>query len=331
MRAFGITGYKQPLTAIDVPEPTVGPHDVLVDVAAAGLNHLDEKLRVGEFRAILPYPTPLVLGHDLAGTVAAVGDQVRTFAPGDRVYGRPGTQQIGTFAERVAVAEGDLAPAPASLSTVEAGGLPLVALTAWQALVERGQVRPGQKVLIHAGAGAVGSLAIQLARHLGAHVATTASGAGLDLVRDLGADVVIDRRSQDFAAELSGYDLVLDSVGGDTLTRSLRVLRRGGTAIGIAGPPEPAFARAAGLKPPLRLAIRALSSRVRRQARRLGVTYEFLFMHADGAQLREITALVDTGVLRPLPVHPFPFAEAPQALAALAAGQVRGKAVLTRP
>jgi NADPH:quinone reductase-like Zn-dependent oxidoreductase len=203
MRAFGITGYKQPLTAIDVPEPTVGPHDVLVDVAAAGLNHLDEKLRVGEFRAILPYPTPLVLGHDLAGTVAAVGDQVRTFAPGDRVYGRPGTQQIGTFAERVAVAEGDLAPAPASLSTVEAGGLPLVALTAWQALVERGQVRPGQKVLIHAGAGAVGSLAIQLARHLGAHVATTASGAGLDLVRDLGADVVIDRRSQDFAAELS--------------------------------------------------------------------------------------------------------------------------------
>lgn len=331
MRAFGITGYQRPLTELDVPEPVVGPHDVLVDVAAAGVNHLDEKIRAGEFKAILPYKTPLVLGHDVAGTVVQVGTQVSGFAPGDRVYARPGTQDIGTFAERIAVDEHDLAPAPTSLTLEQAGGLPLVALTAWQALVERGRVGPGQKVLVHAGAGAVGSVAIQLAQHLGAHVATTASGAGLDVVRELGADVVVDYRTQDFAAELTGYDLVLDSLGGDNLSRSLRALRPGGTAIGIAGPPEPAFARAAGLNPLLRLAIGALSSGVRRQAKRLGVTYEFLFMHADGAQLRQITTLVDGGVIRPLPVQRFTFDQTPQALAEVAAGRVRGKAVITRP
>ena len=330
MHAFGITGYKQPLTALDVPDPVVGPHDVLVDVVAAGLNHLDEKLRVGEFKAMLPYPTPLVLGQDVAGTVIRVGAQVRDVEPGDQVYARPATERIGTFAERVAIAESDLAPKPASLSLEQAAGLPLVALTAWQAMVERGHVSPGQKVLIHAGAGAVGSLAIQLAKSLGAHVATTASGAGLDLVRELGADVVIDYRTQYFAAELSGYDLVLDSLGGENLAKSLRVLTRGGTAIGIAGPPEPAFARAAGLNPVLRLVVGALSSKIRRQAKRLGVHYEFLLMHADGAQLRHITTLIEDGTLRPLPVEIFPFDQTPEALAALAAGRIRGKAVVTR-
>lgn len=331
MRAFGIARYKQALTAVDVPEPVVGPRDVLIRVQAAGLNHLDEKIRMGEFKAILPYGAPLVLGHDVAGTVVGVGAQVRGFEPGDEVYARPDTHQVGTLAERVAVAEEDLAPKPRSLSLEQAGGLPLVALTAWQALVERGRLAAGQKVLIHAGAGAVGSMAIQLAKHLGATVATTASGPGLDLVRELGADVVIDYRATDFEAELSGYDLVLDSLGGDNLARSLRVLKPGGTAIGIAGPPDPTFARQAGLNPALRLAISALSSRVRRQAKKLGVRYEFLFMHADGAQLRQIAALIDNGTLRPLPVEPFPFDEAPQALAALAAGRIRGKAVVTTP
>ncbi|MGN8244087.1 NADP-dependent oxidoreductase [Cellulomonas soli] len=331
MKAFGITGYKQPLTEIDVPEPTVGPHDVLVSVQAAGLNHLDEKLRVGEFKSVLPYRTPLVLGHDLAGTVLGVGAQVRGFQPGDQVYGRPRDGRIGTLAERIAVDESDLAPLPAALTVDQAGGLPLVALTAWQAMVEVGGLEAGQKVLIHAGAGAVGSLAIQLAKHLGAHVATTASGDGIDLARELGADVVIDYRTQDFAAELTGYDLVLDSLGGDNLSRSLRVLARGGTAIGIAGPPEPTYARAAGLNPVLRLAISALSSKVRRQAKRLGVTYRFLFMHASGDQLRQISALLESGTLRPLPVEVFPADQAPRALDALAAGRLRGKAVITRP
>lgn len=328
MRAFGITAYKQPVTQLEVPEPVVGPQDVLVDVEAAGLNHVDEKMRVGEFKAMLPAAMPLVLGYDVAGTVLEVGAQVRGFAPGDRVYGRPAAG--GTFAERIAVPAIDLAHVPASLSTAQAGGLPLVALTAWQALVERGHLQAAQKVLVHAGAGAVGSLAIQLAKHLGATVATTASGAGADLARDLGADVVVDYRTQDFEAELSGYDLVLDSLGGENLMKSLRVLRPGGKAIGIAGPPEPAFARQAGLNPVLRLAIAGLSSKVRRQAKKQHATYEFLFMHASGDQLRQITALIEDGTLRPLPVETFPAERTPDALAALAAGRVRGKAVITR-
>lgn len=328
MRAFGITGYKQPLQEIDVPEPVVGPRDVLIDVQAAGLNHLDEKMRAGEFRAILPASMPLVLGYDVAGTVLEVGAHVRDFAPGDRVYGRPAAG--GTFAERIAVPETELAHVPASLSAAQAGGLPLVALTAWQALVERGHLQPGQKVLVHAGAGAVGSVAVQLAKHLGAFVATTAGHADADLARGLGADVVVDYRTEDFESELSGYDLVLDSLGGDNLVRSLRVLRPGGKAVGIAGPPDPAFARQAGLNPALRLAIAGLSRSVRRQAEKRGVTYEFLFMHASGEQLRQVTALIEDGTLRPLPVVTFPVEDTPAALAALAAGRIRGKAVVTR-
>ncbi|MHA5023710.1 NADP-dependent oxidoreductase, partial [Streptomyces sp. SD35] len=239
--------YKEPLQEADVPEPTVGEHDVLVRVEAAGLNPLDEKIRAGEFKQILPYKLPLILGNDVAGTVIRVGTAVRGFKPGDEVYARPHQDRIGTFAERIAIAEGDLALKPASISMEEAGSLPLAALTAWQALVERGKVRPGQKVLIHAGAGGVGSIAIQLAAHLGASVATTASASNADFVRALGADTVIDYRTQDFEQLLTGYDLVLDSIGGETLEKSLRVLKPGGKAIGITGPPDPAFAREAGL------------------------------------------------------------------------------------
>jgi len=328
MQAFVLTRYQQPLELREVPEPVVGPGDVLVRVEAAGLNQLDEKIRLGEFKAILPYDLPQVLGHDVAGTVVSVGDHVRAFRPGDRVYGRPRKDQVGTFAERVAVAEQDLAPIPAGLSTVEAGSLPLVALTAWQALVERGDVRPGHQVLVHAGAGGVGSIAIQLAKHLGATVATTASAANADFVRSLGADVVIDYRNEDFEALLDGYDLVLDSLGGDNLAKSLRVLRPGGRAIGIAGPPDPAFARSAGLNPLVRLAVAGLSRKVRSQAAALEVGYEFLFMHESGAQLRELSALVEAGAVRPVVGRTVPFAETADALTAMASSGVRGKTVV---
>lgn len=331
MRAFVVNQYKGPIQEARVPEPTMGERDVLVQVRTAGLNQLDEKIRAGEFKQILPYTLPLTLGNDLAGTVLAVGAKVRAFAPGDEVYGRPAKDRIGTFAERIAVAEADLAPKPPSITMEEAGSLPLVALTAWQALVERGAVRPGQKVLIHAGAGGVGSIAIQLAKHLGATVATTASAANAEFVRDLGADVVIDYRAQDFEEILEGYDLVLDSIGGENLEKSLRILKPGGKAIGISGPPDPAFAREAGLNPVLRLAITGLSAKIRRQARKLGVTYEFLFMRASGDQLRQITELLDAGVLRPVVGQVFPFDQTPQALEALARGGLRGKAVVTIP
>ncbi|KQQ08733.1 NADP-dependent oxidoreductase [Rathayibacter sp. Leaf296] len=328
MRAFVFDTYKQPLHEADVPEPTVRPRDVLVRVAAAGLNQLDEKIREGEFKPILPYPLPLTLGHDVAGTVIRTGADVRGVKPGDQVYARPRDHRIGTFAERIAIDEADLALAPTSISAAEAASLPLVALTAWQALVVKGNVQPGQKVLIHAGSGGVGTVAIQLAKHIGAVVATTASASNADFVRELGADVVIDYRSQDFEQELSGYDFVLDSLGGETLEKSMRILKPGGTVVGINGVPDPAFAAEAGLNPVLRLAIAALSRKTRARAKKLGVHYRFLFMRASGSQLAEIAALVDAGVIRPVVGATFPFHETPKALASLATNRIRGKAVV---
>lgn len=331
MRAFVFDQYKQPVHEADIPEPTVGDRDVLIRVEAAGLNHLDERLRAGEFRAILPYKTPLTLGHDVAGTVIRIGSRVTRFTAGDRVYARPRDFRIGTFAERIAVDETDVALAPTSISTVEAASLPLVALTAWQALVEKGNVQPGQKVLIHAGAGGVGSIAIQLAKHLGTQVATTVSGKNADFVRELGADVVIDYRTQDFETELSGYDFVLDPLGGDNLTKSLKVLKPGGKAVGISGPPTPAFAKAAGLNPVLRLAVTALSSKTRALAKKLSVSYEFLLMRASGEQLRQIAELVDTGVIRPVIGTTYSFDHTVHVLASLGTSSIRGKAVITGP
>jgi NADPH:quinone reductase-like Zn-dependent oxidoreductase len=330
MRAFVVSKYKEPLHEADVPEPAVGEHDVLVQVQAAGLNVVDEKIREGAFKSFLPYDLPQVMGSDVAGTVIGVGAQVREFALGDQVYAQPRTDRIGSFAERIAVPAADVALKPATVTLEEAASLPLVALTAWQALVEKGNVRPGQRVLIHGGAGGVGSVAIQLAKHLGATVATTASAGNIDFVRELGADSVIDYRNQDFEQLLDGYDLVLDNVGGENLERSLRVLRPGGKAIGIVGPPDAAFARESGLNPLLRLAMAALSAKIRRQARRLGVTYEFLFMRASGDQLRQISALIDDGVLRPVVGRVFDFDQTVEALQSLGKGGIRGKAVITR-
>lgn len=328
MRAFVFDKYKHPVHEAEVPEPVVGEHDVLVRVAAAGLNQLDEKIREGEFKQILPYRTPVILGHDVAGTVIRTGAKVTGFKAGDQVYARPRDHRIGTFAERIAIDEADLAPAPATISPEEAASLPLVALTAWQALVEKGRVTAGQRVLIHAGTGGVGTIAIRLAKHLGAHVATTVSGANADFARELGADVVIDYRTQDFEQELSGYDFVLDSLGGESLTKSLRVLRPGGIVVGIAGPPTREFAREMGLNAVLRLATAALSRKVRQQAASLGVSYEFLFMKASGEQLRRIASLVDNGVIRPVVGRTFPFDQLPQALASLSTGRARGKTVI---
>jgi NADPH:quinone reductase-like Zn-dependent oxidoreductase len=329
MRAYLVKKYKSPMEAGDAPESTVGEHDVLVDIHAAGVNMLDAKIRDGEFKLILPYKAPFTLGHDLAGVVSHVGPAVTRFAVDDEVYARPRDGRIGTFAERIAVHEDDLAIKPASLSMAEAASVPLVALTAWQALVERANLQPGQKVLIHAGSGGVGTYAIQLAKHLGATVATTTGTGNLEWVGDLGADVVIDYRSQDFETLVHGYDVVLDSQGGDTLAKSLGVLKPEGIAIGIAGPPDPDFARRQGLRLPLRLVMALLSLKTRRAARRRGVRYSFLLMRASGAQLGEITKLIDSGVLRPIVDRTYPFHEAPQALAHVEGGRAKGKVVIT--
>ncbi|MFF7364977.1 zinc-binding dehydrogenase [Streptomyces sp. NPDC008125] len=331
MKAFVVEKYgdRAGTRAAEVPDPEVGAEDVLVRIDAAGVNPLDVRIRNGDFKAFLPYRLPLVLGNDLAGTVVRTGPSVTRFAVGDRVYGRPDKGRIGTFAELLAVHQDDLAPKPATLTMTEAASLPLVALTAWQALVERAQVRPGQKVLIHAGAGGLGSVAVQLAKALGAHVATTVSTAKAESAKELGADVVIDYRTQDFEELLDGYDVVLDSLGGVNLAKSLRVLKRGGVAVSVAGPPDPAFARELGVNPLLRLAMTALSFRTRRVAERHGVTYSFLFMKASGDQLRRLTPLIDAGKIRPVVDRVFPFDETLEAIEYVEKGRARvGKVVV---
>lgn len=328
MKAFAIDRYRGGLTARDVPDPVPGPGDVVVQIMAAGVNPLDLRLRDGAFKAFLPYRLPLILGNDLAGVVVAAGPGARRFKTGDEVYARPRAERIGAFAERIAIAEADLALKPASLSMTDAAALPLVALTAWQALVERAQVKPGQKVLIQAGSGGVGTVAIQLAKHLGATVATTCGADNVDLVRSLGADVAIDYRKEDFAERLSGYDVVLHSQGPEMIGKSLSVLKPGGRLISLSGPPDPAFAREIGGNLIIRLLMRLLSSKTRRQARKLGVDYSFLFMRADGAQLAEIARLVDAGVIQPVIDSVFDFDETPVAMQRVESGRARGKVVI---
>ncbi|MFB4272934.1 NADP-dependent oxidoreductase [Nonomuraea sp. GTA35] len=331
MKTFMIERYgnNADLHAAELPDPQMGTDDVLIRIHAAGVNPLDLKIRDGAFKAILPYRLPLILGNDLAGVVTQVGPAVTRFAVGDEVYARPGKDRIGTFAELIAVSQEEVAVKPATLTMAEAASLPLVALTAWQALVERAQVRLGQKVLIHAGSGGVGTIAIQLAKQLGAHVATTASTAKVDLVKELGADIVVDYRQQDFATVLRDYDVVLDTLGGQALTKSLQVIKPGGTLISIAGPPDAAFARELGANAILRLAMSALSLRIRRRARRRGVTYSFLFMRASGDQLRELTPLIEAGKIRPVVDRVFPFEQTPQALAYVEQGRAKaGKVVV---
>ncbi|MFJ7767522.1 NADP-dependent oxidoreductase [Streptomyces sp. NPDC097107] len=332
MRAFMVEKYggQAGMRAAETPAPQVGADDVLVKIHAAGVNPLDLRIRNGDFKAFLPYRLPLVLGNDLAGTVVRTGPSVTRFVVGDEVYARPDKDRIGTFAELIAVHQDDLAPKPAALTMTEAASLPLVALTAWQALVERARVRPGRKVLIHAGAGGLGSIAVQLAKALGAHVATTVSTAKVDLAKELGADVVVDYRTQDFAEVLHDYDVVLDSLGGENLAKSLRVLKPGGMAISVAGPPDPAFARELGANPILRLAMTALSFKTRRNAKRHGVTYTFLFMKASGDQLLELTPLIDAGKIRPVVDRVFSFDETLQAMEYVEKGRAKaGKVVVS--
>ncbi|WP_336490920.1 NADP-dependent oxidoreductase [Methylobacterium nigriterrae] len=330
MKAFILDRYKkrQPLRLGDLPEPTMGPGDVLIEIAAAGLNVLDAKIRSGGFKVILPYKPPFVLGHDLAGTVIRVGSGVRRFKVGDAVYARPRDGRIGTLAETIAVDEVDVALKPKNLSMAEAASIPLVGLTAWQALVEHAKLKRGDKVLIQAGSGGVGTFAIQLAKHLGATVATTASAGNADLVRSLGADVVVDYRREDFEKVLSGYDVVLNSLDGETLRKSLTILKPGGKLISISGPPDPAFAKAQGLNAFLALVMRLLSFGIRRKARARGVNYAFLFMRANGAQLGEIAKLVEAGTIRPVVDRVVPFEATNEALTELEAGRSKGKVVV---
>jgi NADPH:quinone reductase-like Zn-dependent oxidoreductase len=331
MRAFVVEKYgKDGLRAAAVPEPMVGRREVLVRVTAASINPLDKMTRNGEFKRLIKRKPPFVLGHDMAGVVTEVGADVRDFKVGDEVYARPRDLRIGTFAEYIAIDQDDVAPKPNSLTPEEAAAVPLVALAAWQILVDRAHLRPGQKVLVHAGAGGLGSTVIQLAKHLGAVVATTTDTATADLVKSLGADVVVDYTQQDFSEVLSGYDLVIDSLGGQNLEKSLTVLKPHGLAIGVAGPPDAGFARQLGAPAILGVVMTLLSRKIPKQAKALDVRYEFFFVQASGSQLRELGDLYDAGVLRPVIDRTFPFEQTTEAMAYVEQGRTKaGKVVVT--
>src|SRR4051794_9586113 len=302
MKAFVVDKYKKKgaLRLANVSEPELRDDDVLVRVHASAVNVLDSKVRDGEFKLILSYRPPFILGHDVAGTIVRVGRNAGRFKAGDEVYARPRDHRIGTFAEFIAIDEADVALKPKNLSMTDAASIPLVGLTAWQALVEVGKVKRGQKVFIQAGSGGVGTFAIQLAKHLGATVATTTSATNAELVKSLGADVVIDYNTQDFEKVLSSYDLVLNSQDAKTLGKSLAVLKPGGKLVSISGPPDPAFAEQRAMNLVLKLVTRLLSFGIRRKSRRRGISYSFLFMTANGGQLAKISALIEAGVIRPV-------------------------------
>jgi len=330
MKAFVADRYerKRALRLAEVPTPELRDDEVLVEVHAAGVNQLDFKIRDGEFKLILPYRLPLILGHDVAGVVVKAGLQARKFKVGDEVYARVDDFRIGTFAEFVPVKASSLALKPKRLTMEEAASIPLVGLTAWQALVEKAQLKRGQKVFIQAGSGGVGTFAIQLAKHLGARVATTTSAANVGLVKGLGADVVVDYKSQDFEEVLRDYDVVLNSQDGKTLNKSLRLLKAGGKLISISGPPDPEFGTEIAATGFVKLVMRLLSAGVRRRARSSGLGYSFLFMKANGDQLHEISRLIEEGVIRPVVDKVFPFVSTNEALAYVEAGRAKGKVVI---
>ena len=330
MKAFRVERYgkKQKLQLEQIAEPILKENDAMVKVYAASVNQLDSKIKNGDFKLILPYKTPFTLGHDVAGVVTKVGTRVMKFKVGDEVYARPADHSIGAFAEYISINENDLALKPKDISMEEAASIPLVGLTAWQALVEKADVKKGQKVFIQAGSGGVGTFAIQLAKHLGATVATTTSTNNMAFVKSLGADIVVDYKKEDFETILKDYDVVLNSQDTQTLEKSLRILKPNGKVVSISGPPDMDFAKEIGASWFVKLIIKLLSSGIKKKAKRLGVNFSFLFMRAEGNQLSEITSLINAGIIRPVVDKVFPFEQTNEALAYVESGRAKGKVVI---
>ncbi|WP_276500193.1 NADP-dependent oxidoreductase [Terrimonas pollutisoli] len=330
MKAFIVNRYgkKEKLQLTEIADPVVKETDILVQVHAAGVNLLDSKIRNGEFKMILPYKTPFTMGHDVSGVVTKVGSNVSKFKVGDEVYARPADHRIGTFAEFISMNENDVAIKPKNLSMEEAASIPLVGLTAWQALVEKANLKKGQKVFIQAGSGGVGTFAIQLAKHLGATVATTTSTANIDLVKSLGADIIIDYKKEDFETILKDYDVVLNSQDTKTLEKSLKVVKTGGKVISISGPPDPDFGLEINANWFLKIILKFLSAGIRKKTNRLGVNFSFLFMRAEGEQLSQITKLIESGVIKPVMDKVFPFEQTNEAMSYVEAGRAKGKVVV---
>lgn len=333
MRALLLTRYGGPEATVlrdDVPVPIVKAGEVLVAVRAVGLNPVDFKTRSGKLKLIRRYPLPAVMGNEVAGVVQAVGAGVTRFTVGDRVYARLDKDDMGGLAELAVAHESFVAKMPATLGFEAAAAVPLAALTALQALRDELHLQPGQRLLITGGAGGVGTFALQIAKHLGAVVATTASPRGEALVRRLGADIVIDYTRERFEDMLRDYDAVFDLMGGADLMRSFSVVKRGGMVVSVAGMPEPETARRdLGRGGALAALFWLASLGVRREAARYGVRYRYLFMHPSGADLEYITRLIEARTLEVIVDRVFPLAEAKAALAYLETGRAKGKVVVS--
>jgi NADPH:quinone reductase-like Zn-dependent oxidoreductase len=330
MKALVLKSYggAKALEVTEIPRPAIKPDEILVQVYAAGLNPIDNMIPKGDFKPLIPLKLPATMGSDLAGVVVETGSRVRRFKVGDAVYASLFDLGAGSFAEFAAVPEQAAALKPATLDFVEAASMPMVGLTSWQALNERVRLKPGQKIFIPAGSGGIGTFAIQLAKQLGASVATTTSAANLALVRGLGADEVIDYKQQEFEDVLSGYDAVLGTVKGDALEKSIGILNPHSTVVSLIGPPDAAFARKRGLNFLLRFVFGLLSRKIIKLAKQRDSSYSFLFVRADGAQLEKIAALVDAGKIRPVIDQVFPFGSIKEGLAYLEQGRAKGKVVI---
>lgn len=321
-------GKSDQLEFADIPRPAIKPNEILVQVHAVGLNPIDNKIPTGAFKPIIKLQLPATMGSDVAGVVVEVGSRVTKFNVGDAIFASVFDLGTGTLAEFAVVPEYAAAPKPANLDFVEAASIPMVGLTAWQAFKERAQVKPGQKVFIPAGSGGIGTFAIQLAKYLGAQVGTTTSTANVNLVKRLGADEVIDYKQQEFEDVLRGYDVVLGTVKGDGVKKSLQILNPNASVVSLIGPPDAAFARARGMNFVMKFIFGLLSRKIINQARQRGAEYSFLFVHPDGRQLAEIGKLLEESHIRPVIDRVFPFTQTKEALAYLDAGRAKGKVVV---
>lgn len=330
MKAFILKRYgKSPeIGFADIPRPAIKPDEILVEVHAVGLNPVDNMIAKGAFKPILQFQLPAVMGSDVAGVVAEVGSRVTRFKPGDAIFASTFDLGTGTLAEFAVVPDSAAALKPENLDFVEAASIPMVGLTSWQALKERARIRPGQKVFIPAGSGGIGTFAIQLAKYLGARVGTTTSTANFELVKRLGADEVIDYKQQEFEDVLQGYSLVLGTVRGDGIEKSLQILKPDSNVISLVGPPDAAFARARGMSFFMKFVFTLLSGKIIRKAKKRDVNYSFLFVHPDGNQLADIGKLLEASHILPVIDKVFPFDQTKEALAYLEAGRAKGKVVV---
>lgn len=312
----------------DVSIPTLKPDELLVQVHAVGLNPIDNMIPTGIFKPVLHFQLPATMGSDLAGVVTEVGSRVTRFKPGDAIFASVFDLGIGTLAEFAVIPEGVAAPKPRNLDFVQAASVPMVGLTSWQALKERAGLKPGQKVFIPAGSGGIGTFAIQLAKHFGAKVGTNTSTGNVQLVSGLGADEVVDYKKQAFEKMLHGYDMVLGTIRGDAIEKSMGILKPGGKIVSLIGPLDAAFARAKHLNFILTFVFSMMSRKIIRLAKKRDVSYSFLFVRLDGAQLNEIGELLTAERIRPVIDKVFPFDQAKNALDHLAQGRSKGKVVV---